>query len=154
MNQRTHSWIAIRAIALLEDENKERKLVRLLKPHARKASVGAWIPDQVDAKRGGAGSATDNHVLKIEPYRGDHRGRFITRKDELLGRIGMYRMTAQFLEHDDYLDDHWWDKPYSGDVPKHGQHLPNRAMALSTMMKDLLLMGDPVVDRFPLRILH
>ena len=49
MNQRTHSWIAVRAIALLEDENTERNLVRLLKPHVRKASVGAWIPDQVDA---------------------------------------------------------------------------------------------------------
>jgi len=146
MNQRTHSWIAIRAIALLKDENKEKNLVKLLKPHAREASVGAWIPDQADAKRGGAGALTDNHVLKIEPYTGSQRERFITHKEELLERIGMYRMTTQFLQNDNSLDRDWWATPYRGDVPKPGQHLPNRAMSLSTMMKDLLLMGDKRID--------
>lgn len=146
MNQRTHSWIAIRAIALLEDENDEKNLVKLLRPHAREASVGAWIPDQADAKRGGASAVTDNHVLKIGLYSGSQRNRFITRKEELLERIGMYRMTAQFLQNDDSLDREWWETPYRGDVPKPGQHLPNRAMALSTMMKDLLLMGDKKID--------
>jgi hypothetical protein len=144
MNQRTHSWIAIRAIALLEDENRERNLVRLLKPHARKASVGAWIPDQVDAKRG---SPTDSHVLKIDPCEDSQSGRFITLKDELLERIGMYRMTARFLQNDNSLNNQWWSTPYRGDVPKPGQHLPNRIMGLSNMMKDLLLMGDQRVDQ-------
>jgi hypothetical protein len=147
MNQQTHSWIAIRAIALLEDENDEKNLVKLLRPHAREASVGAWIPDQADAKRGGAGATTDNHVLKIEPYTGSQRKRFITHKKELLECIGMYRMTAQFLQNDDSLDREWWEIPYRGDVPKPGQHLPNRAMALSTMMKDLLLMGNKRIDQ-------
>lgn len=131
----------------MADEGKEKNLVKLLKPHARKATVGAWIPDQVDAKRGGAGSATDNHVLKMELYDGDDEERFITPKQELLKRIGTARRTASFLEEDESLDDSWWSTPYRGDVPKPGQHLPNRAMALTTMMKDLLLMGDPVVDR-------
>jgi len=40
MNQRTYSWIGIRAIALLEEKNEEKNLVRLLKPHAREASEG------------------------------------------------------------------------------------------------------------------
>jgi hypothetical protein len=146
MNQRTHSWIAIRAIALLEDENKEKNLVKLLRPHAREASVGAWAPDQADAKRGGAGAATENHVLKIEPYTGSQRERFITRKEDLLERIGRHRKTHNFLQNDNTLDSAWWNTPYKGDVPKPGQHLPNRAMALSTMMKDLLLMGDKRVD--------
>ncbi len=145
MNQRTHSWIAIRAIALLKDENKEKNLVRLLKPHARKASVGAWIPDQIDAKRGG--SVTDNHVLKIKPYTGREKWRFVTRRDELLKRIGKHRKTYDFLKADSILDDTWWDAAYKGHVPKPGQHLPNRAMALSTMMKDLLLMGCREIDR-------
>ena len=146
MNQRTHTWIAIRAIALLKDEGKEKNLVSLLKPHARKASVGAWIPDQMEAKRGGAGGSIDNHVLKIEPYKGREKERFIAQKDKLLQRIGMYRMTAQFLKDDNYLDAEWWSAPYKGDIPKQGQHLPNRSMALSTMMKDLLLMGNKRVD--------
>lgn len=147
MNQRTHSWIAIRAVALLKDENVEKNLVKLLKPHVRKASVGAWIPDQIDAKRGGAGSKTDNHVLKMEPYIGAQRERFVTPKAELLGQVGLHRMTAQFLQNDNSLDNQWWAKPYRGDVPKRGQHLPNRVMALSTMMKDLLLMGNREIDR-------
>jgi hypothetical protein len=146
MNQRTHSWIAIRAIALLEDENAEKNLVKLLKPHAREASVGAWIPDEADAKRGGAGSATDNHILKIEPYTGSQKERFTTHKEELLKHIGKYRETYKFLQKDGTLDSGWWNAPYKGDAPKPGQHLPNRAMALSTMMKDLLLMGDERVD--------
>jgi hypothetical protein len=147
MNQRTHSWIAIRAIALLEDKKIEKNLVKLLKPHAREASVGAWIPDQADAKRGGAGAATDNHVLKIEPYTGNQRERFITRKDDLLNYIGRHNMMAQYLQNDNSLDDDWWATPYRGDVPKPGQHLPNRAMALSTMLKDLLLMGNETIDQ-------
>ena len=147
MNQRTHSWIAVRAIALLDDEESEKNLVKLLKLHARKASVGAWIPDQVDAKRGGAGSSTDNHVLKMEPYTGAQRERFITTKDELLNRIGSHRMAARFLQNDSSLDDQWWATPYRGDVNKPGQHLPNRIMALGTMMKDLLLLGDQTVDQ-------
>jgi hypothetical protein len=146
MNQRTHSWIAIRAIALLEDENDQKNLVKLLRPHAREASVGAWIPDEADAKRGGAGSATDNHVLKIEPYIGTQRERFTTHKEELLESIGKCRKTYMFLQQDNTLDSQWWNTPYRGDAPKPGQHLPNRAMALSTMMKDLLLMGDERVD--------
>jgi hypothetical protein len=146
MDQRTHSWIAIRAIAALKDEDRERNLVRLLKPHARKASVGAWIPDQADAKRGGAGALTDNHVLKMEPYKGSGKKRFIADKKELLKRIGNHRATHRFLQNDTTLDNNWWNKPYKGDVRMPGKHLPNRAMALSTMMKDLLLMGDKRVD--------
>jgi hypothetical protein len=147
MDQQTHSWIAIRAIVLLEEEGKTKPLVDLLKPHAHKASVGAWIPDQVDAKRGGAGSGTDNHVLKMEPYKGSQTDRFVVRKDELLKQIGMYRETAQLLQKDSSLGDQWWARPYKGDVPKPGQHLPNRIMALGTMLKDLLILGDRRIDQ-------
>lgn len=146
MDERTHSWIAIRAIALLEDENKEENLVSLLKPHACKASVGAWVPDQGDAKRGGAGSCTDNHIFKMGTYKGSQVSRFVVKKDELLRRIGLSRMTSQYLKKDNYLNNDWWVAPYKGDVSKPGQHLPNRIMALSTMLKDLLLMGDKRVD--------
>jgi hypothetical protein len=146
MNQRTHSWIAIRAIAALKDEDRERNLVRLLKPHARKASVGAWIPDQAEAKRGGAGASTDNHILKMKPYKKGGKERFITNKKELLRRIGNHRATYSFLQEDKTLDPKWWGEPYKAEIPKKGKHLPNRAMALSTMMKDLLLLGDKRVD--------
>jgi hypothetical protein len=144
MNQRTHSWIAIRAIALLADEDQEKNLIELLVPYAQKATVGAWIPDQIDAKRGG--SITDNHVLKMEPYSGGQRERFITRKDKLLKNIGGHRIVHNFLDNENSLNSEWWESPYKGDVPKQGQHLPNRAMALSTMLKDLLIMGNRRID--------
>ena len=146
MNQKTHTWIAIRAIALLEDEAHEENLVKLLKPHAREASVGAWIPDQIDAKRGGAGSSTDNHILKMKPYTGSQPARFTTSKEKLLKNIGIHRKIHDFLDTKYSLDPEWWDKPYKADPRKPGQHLPNRSMALSTMMKDLLLMGCPTID--------
>jgi hypothetical protein len=142
MDQRTHSWIAIRAIALLADEDPASPLAALLGAHATHASVGAWIPDQADAKRGGASSATENHVLKIEPYAGAETARFTTLKPALCKRLGARRQVTGFLKDDASLGADWWGKPYRGDVPKPGQHLPNRAMALGTSLKDLLLLGD------------
>ncbi len=146
MEERTHSWIAIRALALLEDLGTERPLVDMLKPHVGKSSVGCWIPDQVDAKRGGAGSATENHVLKMEPYTRKPSERFVLRKKDLLKQTGPHRMITTFLAEDSSLGSDWWGMPFKGDVTKAGHHLPNRIMALATMMKDLLLLGDQRID--------
>jgi len=145
MDQPTHSWIAIRAVALLEDTGTEPNLVALLKPHVREASIGAWIPDQADARRGG--SRVENHVLKMSPYRGGQPERFVTKKTDLLKHIGPHRLIAGLLDGDRSLDSQWWAAPYKGDVTtRPGQHIPNRAMALSTMLKDLLLLGNKRID--------
>lgn len=82
----------------------------------------------------------------MEPYEGTQKVRFVVKKEELLTRIGMSRRTAQFLQADTTLNKEWWSMPFKGDVSKAGQHLPNRIMALATMLKDLLLMGDEQVD--------
>jgi hypothetical protein len=146
MNQRTHSWIAIRSIALLEDRKEVKNLVKLLKPMALLATIGAWVPDDIDAKRGGSGSSTDNHILKIEPIQYDPAGRFVCRKADLLNHIGDHRKAYEFLSNDSSLDDDWWNKSYRGDVDRPGQHLANRAASMSTMMKDMLLMGNENID--------
>lgn len=145
MNQRTHAWIAIRTIALLEDSEKEKDLVKLLKPHAGKAAIGAWIPDLADAKRGGA--KTENHIFKIEPYKGKDKERFIANKDDTLNRLGKSRLMHEYIDTDKSLKTAWWDKPYKGNITKPGQHLANRSMALSVMMLDLLIMGEDTVDK-------
>ena len=146
MDQRTHAWIAVRTIALLEDSGQNKDLVKLLKPHAGKAAIGAWIPDLQDAKRGGG--KTENHIFKIGPYKGPAvlRDRFVAEKADLLARLGNARSMHAYLDGDTSLKTAWWKKPYKGDVAKPGQHLANRAMAMSVMMQDLLLMGDSTVD--------
>jgi hypothetical protein len=147
MDRSVHAWIALRAIALLEDSRGHADLVELLKLRCREASVGAWIPDMADAKRGGAGSRTENHVLKFEPYAGASPERFIARKGVLLARLGLSPAVRGFLASTDRLDAPWWDSSYRGDVPRPGQHIPNRVMAMCTMLKDILLLGDEELDR-------
>jgi hypothetical protein len=143
MNQRTHAWIAVRAIALLSDKDADSNLVALLKPHTNRAAIGAWLPDKADIKRGGGN--TQHHVLKNLPYQGSDKARFIAKKDELLGRLIGGSAVRAFLQADNKLSAGWWSKPYKAD-PAPGQHVANRAMAIGTMLRDLLIVGDEEVD--------
>lgn len=142
MNQRTHAWLAIRAVALLQEGGLAPKLVELLSPHVKGATVGAWLPDMADAKLGG--SKTENHIFKMEPYKGNQKKRFIATKDELTAFLGPHRQMAAYLNADQVLDDGWWNTPYKAN-PLPGQHLANRAMSLCTTLTDLLILGDEVV---------
>ncbi len=144
MKQPTHAWIAVRAIALLDDEKAEKNLVKLLRPHARKAAIGAWIPDLGAAKRGTG--KIQNHIFKIMPYHGDEARRFTADKDKLCRRIGSRRRMSGFLRDDTTLKSNWWGKAYKAN-PAPGKHLANCAMAMSTAMLDLLLLGESSVDR-------
>lgn len=145
MDQRTHAWIAIRAIKLLESEDQVPQFINLLKPHAKEASIGAWIPDKRDAKLGG--SRTQNHVFKMKPYAGPLKSRFVVSQKKLAGKLGPERLITSFIdEHDNILDQAWWRQAYKAD-PSPGQHLPNRAMALSINNLDMLILGDDQVQR-------
>lgn len=139
MNQRTHAWIAIRAVALLADEENCSGIVKLLKPFLKAAAIGSWLPDKRDAKIGG--SDTDNHVLKMEPYSGPQQQRFTLAKAELLQKLGNARRMHTFLAQDKVLGDQWWGNAYKAD-PQPGQHIADRAGALTTAIIDLLIMGD------------
>jgi hypothetical protein len=143
MNQATHAWVALRAIKLLEEEGEAGKLVGLLKPHAREAAIGAWIPDKTDAKRGGA--KTENHILKMKPFNEDKGNWFVVDKKTLLSRLGANRQMVKYIKNDSSLDAAWWGTSYKAE-PKPGQHLANRAMALATTIVDLLILGDEDID--------
>jgi hypothetical protein len=145
MKQAAHSWIAIRAMALLADNGGNKGLVKLLGPYACEASVGSWLPDATDAKVGG--SATDNHIFKMLPLRGRRDPRFVADRKSLVKRLGATRLMSQFLAQDKVLSDDWWARAYKADPKRPGQHLPNRAMAMHTMLKDLLLLGDDSIDK-------
>jgi hypothetical protein len=143
MDQSTHAWIALRALALLEECDRKSPLVALLKPNARTAVVGADMPDK---KRGG--NRADTHILKMKPVspESDPAGRFVTARADLIKRLGPQRAVSQYLAKAP-LDDAWWRRSYRGDVTSPRQHVPNRAMAVATMLKDLLILGDAGVDR-------
>lgn len=140
MKQRTHTWLAIRAIALLEDADIAPDLVRLLKPHVKSTAIGSWIPDLADSKKGSGD--IDNHVFKMKPYDGPGKERFIKDRQNTLRALGAARLMSQFIK--DWgagLNDDWWDTGYKAD-PAPGEHLANRAMALTTTLIDQLILGD------------
>jgi hypothetical protein len=143
MNQRTHAWLAARAVALLEDSGTADDLVGLLAPHVDHAVIGAWLPDLQDSKSGFG--RTDNHILKMEPYDGEVKERYVVTREKLTKSLGPTRMMSQHAVQSTVLDDEWWNTPYKADPPP-GQHLANRAMAFSTMITDLLLLGDKQLD--------
>jgi len=143
MKQRTHTWLALRAIALLEDEGETPNLVRLLKPHARGAAIGSWIPDMADSKKGFGD--IDNHIFKLKPYNRLGKSRFVRSRNKTLNDLGGFRRMRQFiLDHGEILGEDWWKQAYRADPPP-GQHLANRSMALSTALIDQLILGDPKV---------
>lgn len=143
MNQRTHTWLAIRAIALLEDSGGPPGLIKILKNNVKGAAIGSWIPDLQDSKKGSGD--IDNHVLKMEPYNGSNKSRFIKTRDVLFEDLGQERKVCEFLDDwDSILGSAWWKKPYKAE-PTPGQHLANRTMALTTTLIDQLILGDKKV---------
>jgi hypothetical protein len=142
MDQITHTCLAVRAIGLLEDSNADPNLVTLLKTEMNKTAIGAWMPDLQDTKKGSG--KIDNHVLKMEPMvKKDPY--FAMGKKELLAELGDKRSINAYLLKDTVLDDNWWKYSYKAN-PSPGQHLGNRANALSIAIADLLIIGDHDLD--------
>ncbi len=140
MKQRTHTWLAIRAVALLDDLDEADWVVKLLKPHVRSTAIGAWIPDLKDAKKGG--SKVENHILKMKPYTGSQAERFTVDRQKILKKLGTHRRIHAFLKKDRTLNPDWWATPYKAE-PKPGQHLADRSQALTITIDDQLILGDP-----------
>ncbi|MDH4020550.1 MAG: hypothetical protein OEU84_13215 [Xanthomonadales bacterium] len=145
MKQRTHTWLAIRAIALLEDAGETPGLVKILKPHVKESAIGSWIPDLADSKKGSGD--IDYHIFKMKPFNGAQKQRFVTNKAKLFQQIGSDRKVKGFIQKwGSSLESTWWDAPYKAE-PRPGEHLANRSMALTTAIADQLILGDPDVAR-------
>ena len=145
MKQRTHTWLAIRAIALLEDAGESPGLIKILKPHVKDSAIGSWIPDLADSKKGSGD--IDYHIFKMKPFDKAQKERFITNKAKLFRQIGSERKVKEFIQKwGSALDTTWWDTPYKAD-PRPGEHLANRSMALTTAIADQLILGDPEVAK-------
>jgi len=144
MNQRTHTWLAIRALALMDDTGEAEGLLKILKPYVKSSAIGSWIPDMLDSKKGSGD--IDNHVMKMKPYNGELKKRFILKKKDLLKKLGPKRHMYHFIKEDTMLKDTWWSQPYKAE-PQPGQHLANRSMALTITLIDQLILGDKAVAK-------
>ena len=147
MDQRTHAWIASRAMAVLQDEGKVPGLVSLLKPSAKDAAIGAWLPDKTVAKEGHGD--TDNHIFKMKPLPGTdaQAARFVTSRSDLAKRLGPERRVSNYLKNDAPLPDSWWATPYKADA-QAGHHIPNCVMGMRLTIADLLVTGNTQVRAF------
>ncbi|MCP4573703.1 MAG: hypothetical protein GY838_15195 [bacterium] len=142
MQKRTHAWIAIRALALLEEEGETDGLVSILKPRVRESAVGCWLPDDAYFKKGHG--LTANHTFKIEPLQNDPAGRFILKRDDLLDHLDANTALHGFLagpETENVLTDAWWSASYKADQP-NGSHLADVLSSLYDTLMDLMLLGN------------
>ena len=136
MKQKAHSWVALRALKLIDDSKKVPKLSELLFYYLTDVWEGAWIPDTliVDMAYG--------HTWKMDSDAGI-RGMRLSGQDwlrvnhqQLDKALVGKRLCLSYIEESDELQ-----KPYRAH-PRYGGHLPNRVIALSHTVGDMLKLGD------------
>jgi len=136
MKQRAHAWCALRALKLLDDAGKAPKLVELLSYYLSDIWEGVWLPDTliVDMQYG--------HTYKMDS---DPKimGPDIVNQDwlktpykQLKSKLKGNRLLLKYIKNEPELN-----KPYRSH-PEKGGHLPNRVIALSHTISDMLKMSD------------
>ena len=136
MKQRAHAWSALRALKLLDDSNKTPELVELLSYYLSDVWEGSWLPDTliVDMRYG--------HIYKMDS---DPRmlGADITKEEwlklpykQLKSKLKGNRLLLEYVKDAPELN-----SPYKSH-PAKGGHLPNRVIALSQTVGDMLKMSD------------
>ena len=136
VKQRAHAWVALRALKMMDDWGEAEKLTQLLSFYLSDVWDGAWLPDIriVDMSYG--------HIFKM-----DSDPRFIYKK---LPQEKWFIKSAEDLRKllvgkrvciDYASDSQELEKPYRSHL-KEGGHLPNRVIALSQMIGDMLKMSN------------
>lgn len=143
MKQTGHTWIALRAIGLIQDDPKTRDLAKVLAPWAKHSYVGCWLPDWPKFKKGHG--IVGNHTFKNAPYTGKDKTRFITPKQDVLDALDPNLALRDYIASVSTLKASWWNQPYKA-VQKDGEHLPDCLASLFETICDLLLLGDAKLD--------
>ena len=136
VKQQAHAWVALRALKMIDDWGDAEKLTHLLSFYLYDVWDGAWLPDIriVDMSYG--------HIYKM-----DSDPKFIYKKlpqetwfiksaEDLRKRLVGKRLCIDYVNDSQELD-----KPYRSH-PKEGGHLPNRVIALSQTIGDMLKMSN------------
>jgi hypothetical protein len=143
MKQSCHTWIALRAIGLLQDDPKTKNLAEILEPWAKHSYIGCWLPDMAGFKKGHG--VIGNHTFKNAPYKGANASRFVVLKNDLLKVLDPNIALYEYIDSTSTLDADWWKQPYKA-VQKDGEHLPDCLASLFETIADLLLLGDATLD--------
>jgi hypothetical protein len=136
MKRRAHAWVALRALKLVEDSKQAAKLVELLSYYVSDVWEGAWLPDTLivdmqyghifkmdnDSQRLGLGISTEEW-MKV-PY------------EQLRKKLSGNRLCLEYVKDSPVLME-----PYRAH-PTYGGHLPNRVIAISHTIGDMLKMSD------------
>lgn len=141
MKRTAHGWIALRAYKLIDDISvKGRignishidKLVELLSYYLSSAWDGAWIPDSLicDMKYGHIFKQTNDP--KILGSKAKDKRSTVPYK-ELKSMLKGKRLCLEYLKNEEVLNSPFWSKE---------GHLPNRVIALTHSISDMLKLGD------------
>ena len=143
MKQRGHTWIALRAIGLIQEDSKTQNLAQVLAPWAKYSYIGCWLPDMAKFKKGHG--IVGNHTFKNAPYTGKNKSRFVVKKPKLLKALNSDFALHEHLKSSTALKASWWNKPYKA-KQKDGEHLPDCLSSLYDTISDMLLLGDKELD--------
>jgi len=143
MKQIGHTWIALRAIGLIQDDPKTQDLAQVLAPWAKYSYIGCWLPDMQKFKKGHG--IIGNHTFKNAPYTGNNKSRFVVPKQKLLDALDPNLALHGYISSVSTLKASWWNKPYKA-KQKDGEHLPDCLSSLFDTIADMLLFGDPELD--------
>ena len=136
MKQKAHAWVALRALKYIDDLNKTPKLVELLSYYLSDAWEGAWLPDTliVDMAYGHTFKMDDDPAyVGYDITREKHRRVSYT---ELGKKLSTNRQCLKYIQGSSVLNNPYWvHRSVSG-------HLPNRVIAISHSIGDMLKMGD------------
>ncbi len=143
MKQIGHTWIALRAIGLIQDDPKTRKLAQVLAPWAKHSCIGCWLPDMPKFKKGHG--IIGNHTFKNAPYKGEGKLRFVVSKQKLLNALDSNLALHDYIRSILALKPFWWNQAYKA-KQKDGEHLPDCLSSLFDTIADMLLLGDGKLD--------
>ncbi len=144
MKQRGHTWIAIRAIGLIQEDPKTIDLAKVLAPKAKESCIGCWLPDMGGFKKGHG--IIGNHTFKNAPYNGPNKSHFVLKKDKLLKSLDPGLALYDYIETKSTLSSAWWNAPYKA-IQNDGEHLPDCLSSLFDTTADLLLLGDQELEK-------
>ena len=136
MKQRAHAWVALRALKLIDDSNKNKTdlFVEMMSYYLSDVWDGAWLPDTLikDMSYG--------HIFKM-----DSDPEFVPNIDSQSWRKATYselkkRTQGKRLCLDSIKGCEELEKPYW--VTEESGHLPDRVIAINHSIIDMLKMGD------------